>query len=106
MERWDLRYWDEPTGKKSIEKWLDKLTPEQFKSLAKELEMLQLVGNRLSMPHSKALGGGLFELRERKYGYRIYYSFQGKRVIILLAAGNKKSQEQDIKIARNRLSNL
>ncbi len=65
--------------------------------------MLEMVGNDLRLPHSKPLGEGLFELRERKYGYRVYYGFKGQCLIILLAAGNKRSQERDIKIARERL---
>lgn len=58
----------------------------------------------LKLPHSKALGKGLFELRERKYGYRVYYGFLKKYIIILLAAGDKNSQEKDILIARGRLA--
>ncbi|MBP6870248.1 hypothetical protein KBC04_05170 [Candidatus Babeliales bacterium] len=45
----------------------------------------------------------MFELRERHYGSRIYYGFCGNRLIILVAAGDKTSQEKDIKIARQRL---
>lgn len=104
MKKWTIKYWDEESGKKSIEKWLDKLTLGQFKSVAKELSMLELVGNELKMPHSRSLGDGLFELRERKFGYRIYYTFEGNQVIILLTVGDKKTQESDIKIARTRLS--
>lgn len=101
---WEIRYWDDGSGKKSLEKWLDKLPPEHFRSVAKELTILELAGNNLKMPHSKSLGDGLFELRERRYGYRIYYTFSGNKVIILLAAGNKKSQQNDIKAARMRFS--
>ncbi len=103
MKKWQIRYWAEETGKKSFETWLDSLTKEQLKSVAKELKMLESAGNELKMPHSKVLGDGLFELRERRYGYRIYYGFRRKQVIILFAAGKKKSQERDIKIARKRL---
>ncbi len=66
--------------------------------------MLEEIGNELRLPHSKALGDGLFELPERRHGYRIYYGFNGKSLIILLAAGDKTSQERDIKIARERLT--
>ena len=106
MQKWHIQYWIGSSKKNSIEQWLDKLTKEQLKSVAKELKMLELTGNLLKMPHSKALGEGLFELRERRYGYRIYYGFHGKQTIILLVAANKKSQESDIKTARERLAKM
>lgn len=103
MKKWSIEYWSGSTGKKSIEHWLEQRTKEELKSLTKELAMLELTGNQLRMPHSKALGEGLFELRERRYGFRIYYGFHGNNVIILLAAGDKKSQTNDIRLARERL---
>ena len=65
--------------------------------------MLEELGNELKLPHSRALGKGLFELRERQFGYRVYYCFKGNQLIILLTAGDKKTQEKDIKIAYKRL---
>jgi putative addiction module killer protein len=106
VKEWKLQYWDNQKEKSSIEQWFDKLTSDQFKSIAKELEMLRKVGNNLRMPHSKALGDGLFESRERRYGYRIYYAFHDNLLVILLAAGDKKSQTRDIRIARLRLYEL
>lgn len=104
MRRWKIEYWDTGRGKNPIEKWFDKLTKEQLKSVAKEIIMLEEVGNELKLPHSRALGKGLFELRERRYGYRVYYALRNEYIIILLAAGDKKSQENDITVARKRLS--
>jgi len=104
MNKWTIRYWAETRTKSPVEKWLDKLTNDQFKSVAKELKILEEAGNDLRLPHSRSLGGSLFELREPKYGYRVYYGFRGRCVIILLAAGNKKSQKRDINVARKRLS--
>lgn len=106
MSKWQIEYWEGPQGKSPVEKWLDKLTKDQLKSVAKEVKMLEEIGNELKLPHSRALGDGLFELRERRYGYRIYYGFHGEQLIILLAAGDKSSQERDIKVARDRLSKL
>jgi putative addiction module killer protein len=103
LKLWDIRYWLNENGKSPIEKWLDKLTKEQFASIAGELRILRQLGNELKLPHSRALGKGLFELRERKFGYRVYYCFKGSQLIILLAAGDKKSQEKDIKTAYSRL---
>lgn len=104
VKQWKIEYWDAGKTKNPIEKWLDKLTKEQLRSVSKEISLLEASGNELQLPHSKALGKGLFELRERRHGYRIYYSFQGEFIILLLAAGDKKSQKRDIKIARERLN--
>lgn len=104
MKKWAVDYWSD--GKKSVEDWFEELDQEHLRSITKEIKMLEEIGNELRMPHSKALGEGLFELRERRYGYRVYYGFHGKQIIIVLAAGDKKSQDRDIKIARKGLSNL
>ncbi len=66
-----------------VEKWLDSLTKLQLKSLAKEIK--------------------LFELRERRYGLRIYYGFEVDQRIILLHAGHKDDQTKDISQARRLL---
>lgn len=58
------------------------------------------------MPHSRLLGKKLFELRERRYGFRLYYTFHEHQVIIVLVAGDKSTQKADIKKARKRLDML
>lgn len=94
---WSIRYWD------ADETWLEKRTLKQIKAIAKEIKLLERCGNTLRLPHSKPLGLGLFELRERTYGYRIYYTFLPGHNIILLQFGDKSTQKYDIKIARDRL---
>ncbi len=106
MKRWQIEYWNPGRAKSPIEKWIDKLTKKQMLSVMDEINLLRQVGNELQMPHSKPLSKGLFELREKEFGFRIYYCFHGKKIIILLTAGNKQSQTRDIKIARERLSQL
>ncbi len=106
MKRWKIEYWDGAKKNNPIEKWFNSLTDEQFKEVAAVIKILEKSGNALKLPHSRPLKKGLFELRELKYGYRIYYSFSGGDIIILLAAGNKSEQERDIRIARKRLSQL
>ena len=83
-----------------VEAWLDSLTNQQLKFVAKELKLLELSGNKLKLPHSKSLGDGLFELRERKFGYRLYYTFNKGKIVLLLYAGDKSSQKRDIKKAK------
>lgn len=50
----------------------------------------------------KAVGGGVMELRE-DYGpgYRIYCARHGSALIVLLAGGDKQTQQQDIEHAQS-----
>ncbi len=49
---------------------------------------------------SKALRGGLFELRINwGPGYRVYYALVGRACVLLLCGGDKRKQSSDIKRA-------
>jgi len=89
-----------------FEKWFKKLGNEKFKLLYREIELLRLSGNEWELPHSRSLGNGLFELREKKFGLRIYYSFQQNKVILLLNGGDKTTQKVDIRKARQILAGI
>jgi putative addiction module killer protein len=48
----------------------------------------------------KSLGNGISEMRvDVGAGYRVYYTIRHQMVIILLAGGNKSTQQADIKQA-------
>ena len=63
---------------------------------------------RLSLDHwgdHKNLGGGIIELRlDFGPGYRVYCSRVGEATVILLAGGDKSSQQRDIDKARRYLT--
>ena len=53
---------------------------------------------------SKSLDAGLMELRvDYGPGYRVYYVHRGTTIVILLCAGDKRTQPQDINRARELL---
>ncbi len=49
----------------------------------------------------KSVGDGVSEMRlNMAGGYRLYYTFKNNRLIIMLAGGDKSSQQDDIKKAQ------
>ncbi len=93
--------------KADIERWPDGILAD----FARLVELLMEFGPNLRMPHSRALGRGLFELRARgREGIgRVFYCFAaGQRVVILHAFVKKTQQipEQEVRIARKRMKEV
>lgn len=90
-----------------IESWPDGILADY----ARIIELLMEFGPNLRMPHSRVMGGGIFEVRPRGregIGRALYCFVVGQRVVILHAF-IKKTQatpEQDLKIARKRLKEI
>ena len=65
---------------------------------------------RLAMGNAgdvKSVGEGVSELRITVGpGYRVYFTKQGQKIVILLAGGDKSSQSADIKTALRLAQNL
>jgi phage-related protein len=78
---------------------------------AKLVELLMEHGPNLRLPHSRAFGDGLFELRPKgRSGIgRAFYCFLLNRRIVVLHAFVKKSQQtpdRELKLARKRLKEI
>lgn len=75
------------------------------------VELLVVHGPSLRMPHSRAMGDGLFELRPRGrsgVGRALYCFLVGRRVVVVHAF-LKKTQEtpdKDLRLARKRIKEL
>ncbi len=90
-----------------IESW----PVEVLADYARLAELLMEHGPSLRLPHSRAFGDGLFELRPRgREGIgRAFYCFPvGKRVVVLHAFIKKTQQTPDseLKLARKRLKEV
>jgi phage-related protein len=78
---------------------------------ARIVELLMEFGPNLRMPHSRAMGDGLFELRPRGregIGRALYCFVTGQRVVILHAFVKRTqgTPERDLRIARRRMKEV
>jgi len=85
-------------------KWIDELNDIRARSrILARIERLA-VGNPGDV---KPVGEGISELRvDYGPGYRVYYKKHGRKMIILLAGGDKRTQAKDIKTALRLAKNL
>lgn len=83
-------------------RWFDKLRDRKAKQHI--LDRLDKIAFEGSFGQFKSLGEDWFELKiSTGKGYRIYYTYTGETIILLLVGGdkqNKKQQQIDIKTAR------
>jgi putative addiction module killer protein len=88
-----------PEGRAPFGEWLNALKDLKGRALIRvRLDRLTL-GN---FGDCNRIGEGLHELRiDFGPGYRVYLGQKGKRLIVLLCAGIKKTQKRDIQQARD-----
>ncbi len=103
---WKIIYYKTPSGQEVIKDFIDSLQENTQAKLGRQLDLLEEHGNQLGMPHTKAMGGGLIELRVRsKQEVRVFYAFAVSRHIYLLHGFIKKTRTtptKDLAIARQR----
>ncbi len=88
----------------TFSKWIDSL--RDIRARARVLARIE----RLAVGHTgdaKPVGEGVSELRiDYGPGYRVYFKKQGRSVVVLLAGGDKKTQNRDIETALRLARNL
>lgn len=99
---WTIDYYSE-----EVRLEIDALPADIRASYSRLTDLLEEFGLDLRMPHSRAMGGGLFELRPRgREGIaRVFYCMKFGKRIIILHSFIKKTQEtpkRELDIARRR----
>lgn len=93
-----LEYLDR-AGKSPFADWFNGLDAQ---AAAKVTVAIGRVGQG-NLSNAKAVGGALFEFRiDFGPGYRIYFGRHGDEIVVLLAGGTKKRQQDDIEVAQAR----
>ncbi|WP_198937210.1 type II toxin-antitoxin system RelE/ParE family toxin [Herbaspirillum camelliae] len=92
-----LRY-QRRDGREPVSEWLDQLRDKVAQARIRiRLRQVQ-AGN---FGDCEAVGDGVIELRVHVgAGYRVYCGQHGKTLVILLCGGDKRSQQGDIRLAR------
>ncbi len=95
----EVCYYEE-SEKRPSEEWINSL--KDIKGKAKILGRISRASNGNFGDH-KNLSDGVWELR-LDFGpdYRVYFGVHNDKIILLLAAGTKKSQQSDIDAAKQR----
>ncbi|EKD75521.1 MAG: hypothetical protein ACD_44C00108G0003 [uncultured bacterium] len=104
--KWTIIYYNE-----NLQEWVDQMPVGIRAAYTKLTELLTDFGMDLRMPHSRPMGGGLFELRPKgKEGIaRIFYCTMAGKQIVMLHGFIKKTQETPNKesdIARRRMKEV
>ena len=92
-----VREYIDAAGRSPFTKWLRALNVQAAAKVTTALE--RIVDGNLS--NAKMVGGGVLEYKvDFGPGYRIYFGRDGDRLVILLAGGVKKRQQEDISLAK------
>ena len=82
-----------------FDKWLRKL--KDLKGKAKILFRIQKLESDEHFGDCKSVGDGIRELRVNfAKGYKVYFKEKDGKIIVLLIGGDKSTQQQDIKKAK------
>lgn len=101
----DVDFYRLPDGGEPVKEFLDGLDKKMRAKALHSIAILQEFGNTLREPHSKPIGGGLFELRIKFASdiTRIFYFFVVDNRIILTNGFVKKTMKtpkSEIELAR------
>ncbi len=93
-----LKIYETSTGKCPFDKWFNDLTDQKAQALI-DLRLERI--KRGNFGNCESVGNAVCELKiDFGPGYRVYFGKLGLQIILLLCAGDKKSQQKDIEKAK------
>ena len=94
----EVRVYQDRARRRPFEAWLERLKDAKTRAIIRERIARLMLGNT---GDTKPVGEGVLELRvDFGPGYRVYYAQDGKRIVVLLCGGDKRSQASDIRNAK------
>jgi phage-related protein len=103
---WKILEYESVRRERPVAKFIKKQQPQATAKIAHLIDLLEIHGSFLGMPHAKQLEVNLYELRVRgKEEIRIIYGFVGKTIYLLLGFKKQKQKtpRKEIETARARL---
>lgn len=96
-----IHYYQTSAGDKPFVRWFAHLEDRQARIRIDARLSRVAVGN---LGDVRSVGNGVLELRiDRGPGYRVYFARPGEFIILLLCAGDKRTQQRDIQRAKRYL---
>ncbi|NCO88935.1 hypothetical protein AUK04_00920 [Candidatus Roizmanbacteria bacterium CG2_30_33_16] len=102
---WKILEFETKRGERPVAEFIKKQQSQAIAKIAHLIDLLEIHGSLLSMPHAKKLDINLYELRIRgKDEIRIVYGFKGKLIYLLHGFKKQKNKtpKKELDIARQR----
>jgi phage-related protein len=93
----------------NVSNFIESLEDPTIAKVLRTIDLLEKFGHALSLPHSKPLGKGLFELRIRgEQDVRIFYAFHEAGAVLLHAFIKKSSHtpQKELAAAKQKMKAL
>lgn len=104
--KWKITEYETINGSRPVAEFIKNQQPLTIAKIVHLVDLLEMYGSFLRMPHSKKLEKNLYELRIRgKEEIRIIYAFKGKTIYLLscFKKQKQKTPKKEIEVARYRL---
>lgn len=106
---WKIIEYETVRGERPVAEFIKKQQPQAIAKIAHLVDLLEIHGSLLGMPHAKKLETNVYELRVRgKEEIRIIYGFKEKTIYLL--HGFKKQKQKtllkELETARQRYLSL